>query len=1135
MSLKSEIVNQEDISLQHLQLKSDERSGSPLSDWIVRQCTILSAAIYDNKPDKYVERNGSMHGFSSFAVSGTGNYLITDVKKGLNDYTFISFRGLKTFDEYWSEKTERFMKISVLDCLVGFPCSVVDDALRNRRNVILTGHCFGGICAVLEAVRFYSATSTVESNSCLQCITFGCPVIGGDAFNGHMSQFRQFFYNFILPEDKVPFLHELIKPLSGIISSTIQNKEIPRGLLAVNWTANLANSIFTKSFGYVYSVHRKTEKIEIMSNANFPRSIGYSSLDSMRGFRDWHKIRTYKRHISNCAGQYYDSTPHAILEKVCPLVSIMIDVHGDGQTVKKSSDDSDILRRMYHHCASFADSIPLDFAFRILLYHHTEEKLPYINTFLNRVDQIEFDIRDLGSSITVHSIRTLLERLKSKEFDVDKMREKCGEYIFAFGKNINSLDIHSNNISIKSPLLPNEAFIYENQTPLFQHFWELVCVKRIGIILDFSNIWLCSDKFRKELADRWYAFDYSIKYKSKNMCEHGVIHEYSVTRDQDNIDHTVYVIEVTWGQTDTPTDNVFRSLLSNYKSSKEKGTLNNVYIRDCKNGAAATFILTRVLSKMTKEEIKQLSHNSVGMNGILHDSSELESQIPPASEEQIEFSRRYAQRLEFGFLGGNALKGTITIFESLLKSIEKEYKSNNEKFASDAAISIQYVVRKTNEPAPFFSLIEKPVTVENVMGIDSTDAVAVHEIMTKAKYARFNARMVATIVEDVMEFDKACLEIEREDKTKTFGRARRVLGAAFKTLVETPYVALNDSWQAAKERHRDIWRSVDFTRIPYSSYADMVKLLFDEISGNTESDVKVADMEAYIDGLIPESVKSSDLRTIMRNKNAYFAGSILMGLLDGMSGELVVFYLKTIHHCRALRILREDLKLITIGGEANVGKSSLVEYFVGEGHMIDEPGIGLENRTLLPVAYRDEGDASMIWCDLPGCTDKHRMDLSKLFTELGDVVVFLLNAATAEEFADKSLEQLVDYIVNRCTCPRLVCINQADCYIKSTRRRNREIVLNHDEIINKLDQACNQWRHKELFESIERKKTPALEMETSKPHAHILNSSDGLLSVWLTCFSAYHARNMTGQTEEYLEQIFFTEQDVKNWVLTNRV
>ena len=211
----------------------------------------------------------------------------------------------------------------------------------------------------------------------------------------------------------------------------------------------------------------------------------------------------------------------------------------------------------------------------------------------------------------------------------------------------------------------------------------------------------------------------------------------------------------------------------------------------------------------------------------------------------------------------------------------------------------------------------------------------------------------------------------------------------------------------------------------------------------------------------------------------------------------------------------------------------------GDDCVIGTPGITDENRTIMPIAYYKKNDPTTLHCDLPGCTDQDRVEMSKMFTKLGDVVVFVVNATTPENSTDESLEALIAYLVTDCQCPRLICINQCDRMFESTRKRH---LCPEVTVTNILTRAAQQWRQKTSFAGImsaaddTETRTAHWDFESPKTHAIVasIKSPSTSISIWLTCFNSFKGARTTGHTEEFLERVLFSPSDVEMWINANK-
>ena len=195
--------------------------------------------------------------------------------------------------------------------------------------------------------------------------------------------------------------------------------------------------------------------------------------------------------------------------------------------------------------------------------------------------------------------------------------------------------------------------------------------------------------------------------------------------------------------------------------------------------------------------------------------------------------------------------------------------------------------------------------------VDAANSDMVHGLMTRAKRAHVNSCMIGTIIEDIMGFSECCLEVERDDSTFLW-MCRNVVSGLQQVTMVPAYGVYKLSLDAALDYSEDIWRSVNYERTPYSSYAEMVQLLYDRIGMVRDHATTIMEMERDIDRHIPSAVRCETLTNIMRNVAAYFHRSVFEELVKGKSSGLVIVYLKIIHHSRALRMLRDSVTVVTV-------------------------------------------------------------------------------------------------------------------------------------------------------------------------------------------------------------------------------
>ena len=423
-------------------------------------------------------------------------------------------------------------------------------------------------------------------------------------------------------------------------------------------------------------------------------------------------------------------TPYDVLTNVCPLVTIL--VNSDHEQHRASR----ILQEMYKHCKDIADSIPVDFAFRILQYDQTRRNLPIVNSFLNRLGQVNFDYEELSTSIMINSLRSVLKKLSEGVFDVDVMTEQCSKYIYAFGNVLTEQSAPVNNLC--KILIPNEIFFYDNcnrevnQLASQQSedtFWKSICEKSISIILDFSEH---TDKLhakpgyiRSVVGRRVEGYDVMPKedsqiylYTEEGVTK-GVVQEYTVSHGFFNEKFTLTYISIEWNEAIPPIA-AYEAILHKYKALKSSSG-HPTYIRDSGQGAAATFLLTRVLSctdHVYDDQMRPELHSRAQYPRPQYNSyfrrilSKMGSSL---SYQQCQFADFFAHMSEFHFQSKSATGIVEEVLQGLLSHLKRLRKyGDGAKFCSDVAITVSYEELATHTQAPFLALFEQPISVSEV-------------------------------------------------------------------------------------------------------------------------------------------------------------------------------------------------------------------------------------------------------------------------------------------------------------------------------------------------------------------------------------------------------------------------------------
>lgn len=94
----------------------------------------------------------------------------------------------------------------------------VQKALKDKRQIVFTGHSIGGSIAVLATVWYLERFVKQEKGMSPRCLTFGCPLIGNHILSHALKRenWSSFFIHFVMKYDIVPRI--LLAPLSSIES-----------------------------------------------------------------------------------------------------------------------------------------------------------------------------------------------------------------------------------------------------------------------------------------------------------------------------------------------------------------------------------------------------------------------------------------------------------------------------------------------------------------------------------------------------------------------------------------------------------------------------------------------------------------------------------------------------------------------------------------------------------------------------------------------------------------------------------------------------------------------------------------------------------------------------------------------------
>ena len=172
----------------------------------------------------------------------------------------------------------------------------------------------------------------------------------------------------------------------------------------------------------------------------------------------------------------------------------------------------------------------------------------------------------------------------------------------------------------------------------------------------------------------------------------------------------------------------------------------------------------------------------------------------------------------------------------------------------------------------------------------------------------------------------------------------------------------------------------------------LIKLLGIKINDNPS----LRSMEDVLYNYIPKEIEHMRFEDLINRAKFIFKDTKFNILLNDRSIAVHMFIIKIIYHCHKIVESRKSLIIVTINGQKNSGKTTLVKKLVdgndinGKAIVRAIEGINPENTTVYPMAYSDFNLPSTTYIDLPGCTDKETVAIPLLFSSSSDISIFTL-------------------------------------------------------------------------------------------------------------------------------------------------
>jgi hypothetical protein len=189
------------------------------TNFIYRDCSLLSRAVYEENPELYLQTNG--HRFTSMVQPDRpileGRYIIVQMVCGDVKHLYIAIRG-SYYTEDWTTNFNAWPSLKEIGTvhtgwysrMEQLPSKYLLSKLHEGYYIYVTGHSLGGAVAQLltcellgnDLVARFDAN---ELSQRLKCICFAAPmVLIGSAADRMNNLHRNNFVNFVQIDDIVP-------------------------------------------------------------------------------------------------------------------------------------------------------------------------------------------------------------------------------------------------------------------------------------------------------------------------------------------------------------------------------------------------------------------------------------------------------------------------------------------------------------------------------------------------------------------------------------------------------------------------------------------------------------------------------------------------------------------------------------------------------------------------------------------------------------------------------------------------------------------------------------------------------------------------------------------------------------------
>ncbi len=377
-------------------------------------------------------------------------------------------------------------------------------------------------------------------------------------------------------------------------------------------------------------------------------------------------------------------------------------------------------------------------------------------------------------------------------------------------------------------------------------------------------------------------------------------------------------------------------------------------------------------------------------------------------------------------------------------------------------------------------------------------------------------------------------ETQREDKLEQAGLIASGLASVLPSIFYGSFKALQYlyTWNFQhivdiEEQFYSLYHRVYYRGMSFQSYDELIQYFAKLVAMPTTEKTTPQELEEGIFTAIPPAVGDLSFVDVIRKAHVIFHGTVFEPLLNDRSIAVHVFFLKVIYHTHQLRELRKSFVTISLHGETNAGKTTLVKKLIGKNAAGEDivkakPGLNTENTTVFPAAYCNPQDPFTTIIDLPGCTDQDTMEIPALFNLSCDVSIFILRSSTPANPVG-SLCTIIQRFLKLRNGPRLLCINGFDLNLFNCTTTT--------DIESQLQREIVRWGNSKAFQieenPIPRRPLWACEEKRRLSHSIVYSfrAKDAFpVSIWFTAFEAITPN------KEQIHEYLFTVDEVREWI-----